>query len=68
MRTLMPDYTLGAEAKPEEKTREAVPLDLLRQLSDITSAHDRLVKDLPGLRAVHLSSENWRMSADRRTR
>lgn len=42
---------LGAEAKPEEKTGEAVPLDLLRQLSDITSAHDRIVKDLPDLRA-----------------
>lgn len=40
---------LGARVTPETKTGEVIPPDMLRQISDITDTHDRIVKELPTL-------------------
>jgi chromosome segregation ATPase len=46
---------LGAKPRPEKKTGELIPIDMLRQLSETAETHDRIVEELPTLesRLVH---------------
>jgi len=48
---------LGAKPKPEQKVGEVVPPGLLRQLSDITETHDRIVRELPALETRFLHAD-----------